>query len=387
MSPLVWLLFLAGLALLVVGAELLVRGASRLAVTLGISPLVVGLTVVAYGTSSPELAVSLKAAVSGQPDLVVGNVIGSNIFNVLLILGAASVITPLIVARQLVILDVPIMIGVSVLTLLLALDGRIGRFDGILLFALALGYTFFSIRQGRKDAVRDDRIEHAPPDEELLDGHGHGTPRGSTIGPEDLVSPGSARGARPILLQIGLVTVGLALLVLGSRWMVDSSITIARALGVSELIIGLTLVAAGTSMPEVATSIMAAVRGQRDIAAGNVVGSCIFNLVIVLGLSALVARDGIPVAAPVLALDLPFMVAVALACLPIFFTGHRLDRWEGLLFLAYYAAYTCYLFLSASEHQHLGLFNRAMAIFVVPLTILTIGVSLLHGLRRRRAEV
>lgn len=383
MTIMVWLLFAAGLGLLVLGAELLVRGASRLAIALGISPLVVGLTVVAYGTSSPELAVSLKAAAAGQADLAVGNVVGSNIFNVLLILGLASVITPLVIARQLVILDVPIMVGVSVLTLLLALDGRIGRADGAILFALAIIYTIFSIRQGRKDAARDDRVEHAPPDEDPLDGHGRGAPITATAGPEDRVPAAKIRGTGPILLNVAFVLAGLGLLVLGSRWMVGAAIQIARALGVGETIIGLTLVAAGTSMPEVATSVMAAVRGQRDIAAGNVIGSNIFNLMAVLGLSGVLASNGLPVAAPVLALDLPFMVAVALACLPIFFTGHRLDRWEGLLFLAYYAAYTSYLILDAAGHQHLELFGRVMLVFVVPLTILTIGASVAHAMRRR----
>jgi cation:H+ antiporter len=179
----------------------------------------------------------------------------------------------------------------------------------------------------------------------------------------------SERGA--VLVQIGLVVAGLVLLVLGARWLVDAAITMARSMGVSELVIGLTIVAAGTSMPEVATSVLAAFRGERDIAVGNVVGSNLFNVLAVLGLSG-VAGDGIDVAPAVLSFDLPVALAVAVACLPITFSGHLIARWEGVLFLAYYVAYTAYVILAASAHDALPAFSAAMAWFVLPLTAVTV---------------
>jgi cation:H+ antiporter len=339
-------LFVAGLGLLVLGAEWLVKGASRLAAALGISPLVIGLTVVAYGTSAPEMAVSVKSAWAGQPDLALGNVVGSNIFNVLFILGASAIITPLVVSSQLIRLDVPIMIGASLLTLLLAGDGSVGRLDGAILFALAVAYTVFQVRQSRKEsaAVREEY------------GREFGPSRSATAG------------------NLAFIAAGLVLLVLGSRWLVNGAVAFAQALGVSELIIGLTIVAAGTSLPEVATSILAAFRGERDIAVGNVVGSNIFNLLAVLGLAGLVAPVGLPAPAALLRFDLPVMVAVALACLPIFASGALIARWEGALFLFYYAAYTAYLVLAAQQHDALPAFSAVMEAFVLPLTAVTLVV-------------
>jgi len=339
-------LFVAGLGLLVLGAEWLVKGASRLAAALGISPLVIGLTVVAYGTSAPEMAVSVKSAWAGQPDLALGNVVGSNIFNVLFILGASAIITPLVVSSQLIRLDVPIMIGVSALTLLLAADGSVGRLDGTILFALAVAYTVFQIRQSRKEsaAVRQEY------------GREFGPSRSATA------------------TNLAFIAAGLVLLVLGSRWLVNGAVAFAQTLGVSELVIGLTIVAAGTSLPEVATSILAAFRGERDIAVGNVVGSNIFNLLAVLGLAGLVAPGGLPAPAALLRFDLPVMVAVALACLPIFASGALIARWEGALFLFYYAAYTAYLVLAAQQHDALPAFSAVMEAFVLPLTGVTLAV-------------
>jgi cation:H+ antiporter len=351
------LLFVAGLGLLVLGAEWLVKGASRLAAALGISPLVIGLTVVAYGTSAPEMAVSVKSAWAGQPDLALGNVVGSNIFNVLFILGASAIITPLVVSSQLIRLDVPIMIGVSLLTLLLAGDGSVGRLDGAILFALAVAYTAFQVRQSRKEsaAVRQEY--------------------GREFGP----------GRAATATNLAFIAAGLVLLVLGSRWLVNGAVAFAQALGVSELVIGLTIVAAGTSLPEVATSILAAFRGERDIAVGNVVGSNIFNLLAVLGLAGMVAPSGLPAPAALLRFDLPVMVAVALACLPIFASGALIARWEGALFLFYYAAYTAYLVLAAQQHDALPAFSAVMEAFVLPLTGVTLAVVGWRAWRRPAA--
>jgi cation:H+ antiporter len=346
-TVLTFVYFVAGLVLLVFGADWLVKGASRIAAASGISSLVIGLTIVAYGTSAPELAVSVKAAWAHQADLAVGNVVGSNIFNVLLILGLSALITPLIVNAQLIRIDVPIMIVVSLAAYLMAWDGAIGRPEGALLFAGAVAYTVMQIRQSRKEsaAVKAEYDEGTEP-----------------------------AGSSPMIANLGWVALGLAGLVLGSRWLVESSIVFARVLGVSELVIGLTIVAAGTSLPEVATSVVAALKGERDIAVGNVVGSNIFNILSVLGLSSLVSPGGIPVDSAVLAFDLPVAIAVAIACLPIFARGARIERWEGGVFFFYYVAYTTYVVLAAQQHDALPAFSTAMQWFVIPLTVLTIAL-------------
>ncbi|MHB8798989.1 MAG: calcium/sodium antiporter [Thermoanaerobaculia bacterium] len=358
MSVLTIVLFAVGIGLLVLGAELLVRGASRLALAAGVSPLVVGLTVVAFGTSAPELAVSVRAAFAGSADIAYGNVVGSNIFNVLFILGLSAVVAPLLVDRQLIRRDVPIMVGVSLLLPVLALDGRIGRIDGMLLFGGILAYTAFSVVQSRKE-------------------------RAATR--EEMAAGTSDEATGPWWGNLLLVLGGVGMLVLGARWLVDGAVVFARALGVSELIIGLTIVAAGTSLPEVATSVLASIRGHRDIAVGNVVGSNIFNILCVLGLSGLVAPLGVPVAPGALAFDTPVMVAVALACLPIFFTGPGIARWEGSLFLFYYAAYVAFIVLEATGSAVLPTFTNAMAFFALPLTAVTLLVLAARAWHRQRA--
>ncbi|HUU97447.1 MAG TPA: calcium/sodium antiporter [Phycisphaerae bacterium] len=359
MSAMTIILFVIGLAFLIGGAEALVRGASRLAVAAGVSPLVIGLTVVAFGTSAPELAVSVHSALVGQPDVGLGNVVGSNICNVLLILGAAAAVAPLAVATQLVRFDVWVMIGVSILMLLLALDGRIGRVDGLLLLGGAVTYTVWLIRESRKRRTPQQRPNGAGAD----------------------LPPRAHRRSWPI--DVGLVLIGLTLLTLGARGLVYGAVVFARTLGISELIVGLTIVAVGTSLPELATSVVAAARGERDIAVGNVVGSNIFNVLVVLGLTAAVAPGGVKVTHTALVFDIPVMVVVALACLPIFFTAYRVDRWEGLLFLGYYAAYVVYLALDATRSGALGWYRVGILCFALPLTAYVIAVSVLHGLRRR----
>lgn len=357
-------LLLAGLVLLVIGAEILVRGASRLASALGVPPLVIGLTIVAYGTSSPEMAVSIQSSFAGQADIALGNVVGSNIFNVLLILGVSALAVPLIVAQQLVRLDVPIMIGVSALTLFFGLDGRIQQSDGIILFLGGIIYTLFLIYQSRQEKNQEVQEEYAKY------GPTNGTPTWQKWA-----------------INLGLIGAGLVLLVLGSRWLVDSSITIARALGISELVIGLTIIAAGTSLPELATSFVASLRGERDIAVGNVIGSNIFNILAVLGLSAAVSPQGIAVSDAALRFDIPVMIAVAIACLPIFFSGNLITRWEGLMFLMYYLAYVTYLILASTAHDSLPIFSAALMLFAAPLTIITLGIVTLREIRSRRKKV
>lgn len=353
-----WMLIVAGLVLLVAGAELFVRGAAGLAARLRVSPLLIGLTVVSFGTSAPEVAVSLSAVFRGSPALAVGNAVGSNIFNTLVILGLSALVAPLVVATRLIRVDVPIMIGVSLLLWLLALDGVLGRLDGALLFAGIILYTAMAIRASK-------RAERQAPDH--------------IAGPvpvEAIPKPG-------VLLAFGVS--GFTGLLLGARWLVDGSVSVAAALGISELVIGLTIVAAGTSLPEAATSIVAAMRGHRDIAVGNVVGSNIFNILCILGLAGLAAPNGLPVLAGALSFDIPVMVAVSVLCLPIVFTGRAVSRWEGCLFICFYTAYLIRLVLDSSGHGSLDGFDRVMLWFVLPITGVGIAGTVAASLRSGRA--
>lgn len=363
MNITVLVLLIAGLALLVAGAEALVRGASKLAAGVGISPLIIGLTIVAFGTSSPEMAVSVMSSLAGQADIALGNVVGSNIFNVLFILGISSLVSPLLVAQQLIRLDVPIMIGVSLLLLFFGVDGRINRSDGVVLFVGILVYTAFLIYQSRKE--------------------------GNSEVQEEYLREYSSQGRMTVVqgvINLGLIVAGLVLLVLGSRWLVESSTAIARAIGISDLVIGLTIVAIGTSLPELATSVVASIKGERDIAVGNVVGSNIFNILSVLGLSAAVSPSGIIVSNAALRFDIPVMIAVAFACLPIFASGNLIERWEGLLFAGYYVAYTAYLILYSTQHNLLPLFSNVMLFFVIPLTVITLITVMWRSLKGRSGK-
>ncbi|WEN43820.1 Inner membrane protein YrbG [Thauera sp. GDN1] len=347
------LMFVLGLVTLVIGADVLVRGASRLAVSFGVSPLVVGLTVVAFGTSAPEMAVSVGSALAGSPDLAIGNVVGSNIANVLLILGISALITPLLVDEQIIRQEIPIMIGVSALLVVMALDGHLGLLESIVLFALVIAYTVFLVVQSRRasKAVQDEFETGIP----------------------------TSAWDRHWAVQTGLIAVGLVMLVVGADWLVDAAVGFARTFGVSDLVIGLTVVAVGTSMPEIATSIVAAIRGQREIAVGNVVGSNIFNILAVLGAAGIASGAGLPVSEAARNFDLWVMLAVAFACLPIMITGREIARWEGGVFLAYYAAYTAWLVLQAQQHAVLPAFSGIMLGYVMPLTVITIVVSIVRA--------
>lgn len=351
------LLFITGLILLIFGAEALVRGASRLANAIGISPLVIGLTVVAFGTSSPEFAVSIKAAAAAQPGIAIGNIVGSSIANILLILGLSAIITPLVVSQQLVRLDVPLMIVASIAVWFFSFNGVFSRTDGLLLFGSLILYIVFLIYQSRKESA-DVRLEY---EKEFGPKNGNGWLKNGVF-----------------------VVAGLLMLIQGSNWLVESAVAFAQFLGVSELIIGLTVIAVGTSLPEIVTSVIASLRGERDIAVGNVVGSNLFNMLGVLGLASIVTPGGIAVSPAIIGFDLPIMIAVSFACLPIFFTGGTISRGEGALLLAYYVAYTLYLILAASQHDALVPFSAIMLYFVIPLTALTLFVLTLHAIRQNR---
>ncbi|MEB2526865.1 sodium:calcium antiporter [Kocuria rosea] len=366
----------AGLALLVLGGELLVRGASALARRVGISSLVVGLTVVSAATSAPELAVTVGAVLRDEPGLAVGNVVGSNIVNVLLILGLSALVVPLAVKQRLVRFDLPWMVVLSIGLLLVSLDGRIGAVDGVVLLAAVVLHTVLTVVIGRRGAP----VPAAAPSGDR--GAGGGTGGAEDVRTEEEPPPASV--PRSVLL----VLLGIALLVAGATLLVDGAVSIATSLGVSSLVVGLTVVAVGTSLPELATSVIAVRRGERDLAVGNVVGSNIFNIGVVLGLPALISPGGIPVSGAAVALDIPVMLAAAVALLPIAFTGFAVARWEGALFVALYAAYTGYVVLAATEHDALEGFTWTMAWFVLPLIALTLAVFTAYeiGLHRGRRD-
>jgi cation:H+ antiporter len=332
----------AGVGLLVLGAAWLVRGAAGIAASFGVPSLIIGLTIVAYGTSAPEMAVSVQAAQSGSAGVALGNVVGSNIFNVLFILGVSSLIIPLSVDKDLLRRDVWIMIVASALMPLAGLDGAVSPLEGVALAGGAALYTLWLIQAARKEPAAD------------------------TAQDENRLSNTACAA---------LIAGGLAALVLGADWLVAAASEIARAAGVSELVIGLTVIAAGTSLPEVATSVVAAMRGERDIAVGNVVGSNIFNIFAVLGASAALSPSGVAVEAAALTVDIPVMIAAAVACLPIFFTEGRIDRWEGALFLVGYAAYTVWLFLHASQADSRHAFADVVLWVALPVTAAILAVS------------
>lgn len=350
-----WVLLVLGLVLLVFGADLLVKGAARLAGNFGVPALVIGLTVVAFGTSAPELAVSVKAAYSGQAELAIANVVGSNIFNVLFILGLAALISPLIISHQLIRQDVPLMVGASVVLVLMTLNNAIERWEAVILLLGLIAYTTFLFYQGRKKGVdtSDGEVE------KML------------------------KAKVPTWQNVLLVIGGLILLVLGARWLVQSAVEIATLFGVNEAVIGLTIVAAGTSLPEVVTSIVATIRGERDIAVGNVVGSNIFNILCVIGLSGLVSPNPLLAGEQMAMIDIPVMLGVALLCVPLFFAGATLTRIDGGVFLVLYVAYVWFLIALALSQPYLPTLQNGIVFGLLPLVLVYTAHSLWHSLRRR----
>ncbi|MBX2868614.1 MAG: calcium/sodium antiporter [Acidiferrobacterales bacterium] len=340
MDLMVYLLLIVGIVLLMIGAEVMVRGAEQIALGFGISPLVVGLTVVAFGTSAPELAVGIRSALLDQADIALGNVVGSNILNILLILGLSAMITPMVVESRIIRREIPILLFVSFLLFALALDGTIASIEGVILFAGSVVYTVYAIRKSRKEASESTTVEERE-------------------------SP---------LKAMAFVLVGLGMLVFGAELLVDNAVILARWFGVSELLIGLTIVSIGTSLPEIATSVVAAMRGMRDMAVGNVIGSCLFNVLAVSGATAIFASGGLSVDPGLLQFDLPVMLAATVACLPIFATGHVISRWEGCVFFVYYLAYTTYLLLFSHGSESVEVMNWAMLSFVLPLTFVTLAI-------------
>lgn len=389
---------LAGLVLLVGGGEVLVRGASSLARTIGISPLVVGLTVVAFATSAPELAVTLEAVGAGSPELAVGNVVGSNIANVLLVLGGAALIAPLAVKSRVVKQDIPVMIGMSVLLFAFAYDLSIVPWEAGVLLALLAAYLVRAIITSRRENARGRTVplQGAP----LI-----GDPPEAPV--EHRPEPGSFAaqtstdhlppGLRPVApppeedaplrpwVAVVLVAIGVVLLVFGAQLLVTAAQSIARSFGISELVIGLTVVAVGTSLPELTTGIIAAIRGERDLAVGNAVGSNIFNIGAVIGISGIVV-DSLPVPQSAVSFDLILVILAGLLLLPMAFTAFVLSRFEGGLLVLCYLLYTIWLLLDSTGHDRLDSFTTVVTWVVVPALVLMVGISVAQDLKRRRAR-
>ncbi|MBI1398489.1 MAG: calcium/sodium antiporter [Betaproteobacteria bacterium] len=346
-----------GLFVLVYGADLLVGGASRLATLLRVSPLAISLTVVAYGTGAPELAVSSVASWSGDGDLALGNVVGSNIFNVLVVLGVSSLIGPLLISRQILKLDLPVMIGASVLLLVLSRDGNLGLLDCLALITCFAIYATLHWRMAR----RESRASRA-------------------TGGADAQHPDAT--GRAYARELGLILFGLVMLVTGSHWLVEGASALADAMGASHTLVGLAIVAPGTGLPELATSVVASLRGERDIAVGNIIGSNTFNILAVLGVSGLVSRTGFHVAPALLSFDMPVMVGIALACFPIFLNDLRLGRLEGIALTFYYGVYLAYLVLDATNSGLLPGFDTVVRYGIVPVTVLGLVGAGVRGVRR-----
>ncbi len=337
-----YLLLIIGLSILIFGADSLVKGGAQLARKFGLSSLIIGLTVVAFGTSAPELAVSISSAQTGQSEMAIANVIGSNIFNVLFILGLAAMITPLVISSQLIKQDVPIMLGLSLLVYYLAYDGIISAWNGVFLVVLLIGYLIFLFKQSKKD-VNDVEINLNIPQE----------------------SPSIWRSTFFVIL-------GLGLLAFGAHVFVGSAVAIARSFGVSETIIGLTILAIGTSLPEIVTSVVASLKGERDIAVGNVVGSNTFNLLAVIGISSIVSGSGLNASEQILQLDFLVMIAAAVICLPLFFSGAKLNRVEGGVFFGLYLLYTLYLIGKAINASWSGALIDAFWYGAAPITLVVV---------------
>jgi len=311
--------FTAGLALLIIGAELLVRGATRLALSLGVKPLLLGLTVVAIGTSTPELAVGITASWEGSAAMAVGNIAGTNIVNILFILGLSALLRPLPLHLQTVRLDLPMMIAAAAMMTLFAWNGTLSRLDGGVMLCAAVLYTVALIRMASREtqAVKDEFQDMFGAD-------------GRKTGPAV---------ARMRAVNAALLAGGVVLSVLGAHWLVAGAVDIARRLGASEALIGLTIVAIGTSGPELVTTIISTIRNERDVAIGNLLGSSIYNILVILGITCLVSPAGIPVERQLLLVDIPLMTGVALLCVPVFITGRLVSRFEGGVFVAMYLGY------------------------------------------------
>ena len=314
--------FILGIVVLIAGAELLVRGGSRVAAQLGVPPLVIGLTIVAVGTSTPELAVGIDAALQGNGALAVGNIAGTNMANILLILGLSALLEPLALQMQTLRFDLPSMVAAALVLMVTAWDGVLTRGEGIVLLGLGALYTVGIAYFARRES-RTIRAEFAKE-------FGKTPKRGE-------------RSLREAVWSLAALLAGIVVIVVGADWFVDGAVGLARMMGVSDAFIGLTIVALGTSSPELVTTIVGTLKKERDIAVGNLLGSSVYNILVILGSTCLAPARGIPVEVPLIRVDIPVMAAAAFACVPVFMSGRCVTRLEGGIFVGAYVAYLTYL--------------------------------------------
>lgn len=346
--------FIIGLILLIIGAEILLNGTINLGFSLSLSPVIIGIIVLI----SPDLAVGVQSSLQQHYDLILGNVIGGNVFNILFVIGVCALITPLNVSSRLKRVDVPLMIGLVLVFAWMAMTGFIPQWFGGLLCAGFIVYTLLSIRQSQPHPIR---IDAAP-------------------------EQAQSRIFRSTYIYTGSIILGLLLLILGSRLLIQGAAGLASWLGVSDLSIGLTIVAIGTASPQAAASLLATLRGRRDIALGNAIGSSILHILVLLGFTSLIANGGIPVAADIIRFDIPLLVIIVIGCLPIFFNGTHISRREGIVLLGMYVVYMLYLVLDTTRHPGLPLFKTITVAFIIPGTLAMLWYPLLYGKPRPRVR-
>jgi cation:H+ antiporter len=323
-----WLPLIAGLVLLVIGGELLVRGAVKVASNLGVSPLVIGLTLVGFGTSSPELVTSVQAALSGSPGIAFGNIVGSNMANLLLILGVSALITPIAIASGALRRDGAVMVAAAVVFSILALTMPLGRAVGLAFVAALAVYIFTAFRQESGGSAD------------------HGAAHGKSAAAQGVDPAFSSSAGGSTVMGLVTAIAGLAIVVGGGYLLVNGAVALARSYDISETVIGLTIVAVGTSMPELVTSLVAAFRKQADVAFGNIIGSNIYNVLGIGGVTVLIAPSEVP--AEIANFDNYIMVGASLLVVMLAYTGRRIARWEGALLLAGYVAYIAFLWPTGS---------------------------------------
>ena len=352
-----YITFAIGLALLLGSSEMLVRNAARVARLIGRSSLFIGLTVTAFGTSAPELAVGISGQMSQNSDIGLGNIVGSNIFNIFIVLGLAALIRPIVVHRPAVWRDVPILLVVCVLFFLFALNGTVGLTESITLVLALTGYLYYL---SRMPAERSDISIKAAP------------------------ASAAASVSSGLPATLIFITVSIAVMVAGAHLVVEGAVSIAGRLGVSELVSGLTVVAVGTSLPEITTTIAAVRNDQHELAIGNVMGSCFFNVVAVPAAMALVGSTGLIVTTAALTIDMPVMLLAVVACLPIFFSGHRISRYEGALFLLYYSVYFVLLYSRSVSDSFFSRHQTEMEVLALAVVSITFAVIILRAIRYHR---
>lgn len=352
---LILLKLLLSLVFLIIAAEVMLKGSLGLANALNVSPLVIGLTVVAFGTSAPELAINISSLAAGHGDIAIGNVIGSNIFNVLFILGITTLFYPLRVTQKVIRVDIPIMIFLYVLVWLMSLNGFLSFWEGVFFVSGLVFYILFSIRSAKKEA-KSIRKEYA--------------------------KEFSSAKTMSKIKSVVFISLGVLGLALASKFFVGSATELAILMNLSELIIGLTVVACGSAAPEVVISITAARKGESDIAVGNIIGSCIFNILCVLGFTVLLFPNQ-EITRAAINFDIPIMVVSSVLCIPLFMTDMKVSRWEGAVLVLSFVSYISWITLDSTDHDAAEPFGKFVMFFLVPIMASAVLFTFVRYMKRK----